>query len=133
MAHSFVEFGSRERLVNDSDIALAIYYLFTCKPHFGTLAENTARLLEHALDAVAESAPGCIDLRLDDFLKSDGDIAGFISVIEHAMSSLQSSNEFIDSNKLPKGRIMFEGMIPVCRLDECLQIILGIVDPTAIK
>ena len=98
MAHSYIEYNGKDFRVHDLDLILAC-----------TLVINNAVKTNHKIlqpmfdewvDSISNDGPGCIDLKLDDFLVDDESIQKLNQILELVKTELSGFPDNYPRNKL---------------------------------
>ena len=96
MAHSFVTFEEKDIRVHDLDLAIACVLIVDAakqndvRPKIGP---RISAMFDEWLDSISHTGPGCIDLKLDEYLSAKEDRGQLISILEHVRTSLSNSPE----------------------------------------
>jgi hypothetical protein len=86
MAHSFIHYKENEALIGDGYIYRIIYLLDDVYQRSPSGSADLSDLFEWLLEVMDHCAPGCIDLRLDEFLDTASKVQRFVALIEGAIS-----------------------------------------------
>lgn len=98
LAYSTLEFSGRIARIHDLDLSVACFIVMELGKNISSDFLNEA--FESWIDSISYDGPGCIDLRLDSFLKSQERVDVAVSLIEGAIRDLD-----IMSGEYPKDRL----------------------------
>ncbi len=103
MGHSVIQFNGREALLNDLDLIAVWILLLKPDSEFDAVGELTTNIsqLHRSLSELLEWAgPGCLNMALDEFLRSKEDFECFRLSLQAIEKSLRRCEEFVPEDFL---------------------------------
>lgn len=95
MAQSVVTFRDRSALFRDFAIYRTVMLISVASAELGTPPNNIIKLLEWWRAIIDACGPGVVDLRLDEFMKTENDRLYMIKCVDHAIESLAGFGDFL--------------------------------------
>lgn len=101
MSHSFLEFRSRTKLMRDLDLIVVTHTMLDVALNADPRIELTPRVVQlfECWNMMLDPYPaGCLDLQLDEFVRTDGDILCFVHVLETARGRIRDFGSIIPAS-----------------------------------
>jgi hypothetical protein len=114
MAHSYVEFRGKGFHLNDSDLVVFARLLARTSQSNPPIPSEIANLLGWWEKSLDSCGPGCIDLRLDEFVTNPNSVEYLCSLLNAALAALRQFGTTISVeqlNEIAKAGARFVGQL----------------------
>ena len=98
MAHSYVEYNNRDFRVHDLDLIVACTLVMNNAEKVDY--KNLQPMFDEWVDSISNDGPGCIDLRLDDYLIDDKIVQKLIQILDLSKREIDDFPDTYPKSKL---------------------------------